>query len=273
LIDFHTHSAASDGALSAPALLARAITESLQCLALTDHDTVAGYQCVKNMDHSGLKLISGVELSCQWGRTGIHVVGLNLDVSSSVIQSHLSQLDLARSDRAERIAHKLDREGISDSLAGALAVANGAQIGRPHFARWMVLAGHVESEAVAFKRFLGRGKPGDISLLWPSLADTVSAITNAGGVAVLAHPLHYKMTMTRLRALCRAFHEAGGTAIEVINGRPRLEEVKQLWRLVEENDLLVSVGSDFHRDSPYGAGLGVDPASIPRGYGVWETWC
>lgn len=273
MIDFHIHSNASDGALSASEVLARAAQEGLRCLALTDHDTMAGYQSVKDVEYPGLQLISGVELSSQWGRVGIHVVGLNLDVTAPAIEQHLHRLNEARAERANRIAQKLERAGMANALSGARAVAEGAQIGRPHFARWMVLAGHVDSEAEAFKRYLGRGKPGDISVLWPSLDETVAAITGAGGVAVLAHPMHYKMTATRLRALCRDFGEAGGTALEVINGRPQAAELKQLWRLVEEHDFQISVGSDFHRDLPHGPALGIDIRHIPAGCGVWEAWC
>ena len=270
MIDFHTHSAASDGALSARDLVDRAAREGVRRMAITDHDTIAGYLSVCQAAPSGLELISGVELSCQWGRVGIHIVGLGFDPAAPVMTRHLESLDKARRQRAEKIAHKLDRSGMPGALAGAMAVAEDAQIGRPHFARWMVLAGHVDSEEMAFKRFLGRGKPGDISMLWPALDDTVATITAAGGLAVLAHPLDYKMTATRLRALTDTFRDAGGVALEVINGRPRPGDTDTLWRLVRERDLRVSVGSDFHRDSPYGAGLGVEIAQIPEGMGVWE---
>ncbi len=270
VIDFHTHSAASDGALSPRDLVDRAAREGVRRMAITDHDTIAGYLSVCQSVPSTTELISGVELSCQWGRVGIHIVGLGFDPAAAAMTRHLQGLDTARRERAEKIAHKLDHSGMPGALVGAMAVAEGAQIGRPHFARWMVLAGHVESEEVAFKRFLGRGKPGDISLLWPALDDTVAAITAAGGVAVLAHPLEYRMTATRLRALTDAFRDAGGQALEVINGRPRPGDTETLWRLVKERDLRVSVGSDFHRDSPYGAGLGVEISKIPEGAGVWE---
>lgn len=270
LIDFHTHSAASDGALSPRELVDRAVREGVKRLSLTDHDTIAGYLSIATAVPDHLELVSGVELSCQWGRVGIHVVGLGFDPRAPALTAHLERLNQARADRAEKIAHKLERADMPGALAGAMAVAEGGQIGRPHFARWMVLAGHVESEAVAFKRFLGRGKPGDISMLWPTLEETVVTLCGAGGIAVLAHPLDYKMTATRLRALTRAFADAGGEAIEVINGRPRPGDTDTLWRLVKEHDLCVSVGSDFHRDTTYGAGLGIDIAHIPAGCGVWE---
>ena len=86
----------------------------------------------------------------------------------------------------------------------------------------------------------------------------------------MAHPLEYKMTATRLRALTDAFRDAGGVALEVINGRPKPGDTDILWRLVRERGLRVSVGSDFHRDSPYSAGLGVEVSTIREGTGVWE---
>ena len=270
VIDFHTHSAASDGALSARDLVDRAACEGVRRIAITDHDTIAGYLSVCQSVPSGLELISGVELSCQWGQESIHIVGLGFDPVAPIMTRHLEALDKARRDRAEKIAHKLDRSGIPGALAGAMAIADGARIGRPHFARWMMLAGHVQSEEMAFRRFLGRGKPGDISFLWPSLDETVATITAAGGLAVLAHPLAYKMTATRLWALTDAFRDAGGVALEVINGRPKPGGTDTVWRLVRERDLQVSVGSDFHRDLPYSAGLGVDIRAIPEGTGVWE---
>ena len=78
------------------------------------------------------------------------------------------------------------------------------------------------------------------------------------------------MTATKLRALTAAFAEAGGDAMELINGRPRPGDIAALWRLIEDRQLAVSVGSDFHRDTPYGAGLGIDTSDIPAGRGVWE---
>ena len=270
VIDFHTHSSASDGAISPEDLIARVAREGIQHFALTDHDTINGYLAVRDQVPPGLTLVSGVELSCQWARMGIHIVGLGFDPEAENIVRHLGKLDAARLDRAERIAERLAKSGMPGALAGAQSVARGAQIGRPHFARWMVLAGYVDSEEMAFKRFLGRGKPGDISVLWPSLEVPVRAIKDAGGVAVLAHPLDYKMTATKLRALVAAFAEAGGDAVELINGKPKPGDIAILWRLADAHHLDVSVGSDFHRDTPYGAALGVNTAEIPPGRGVWE---
>jgi len=270
LIDFHTHSNASDGALSPSELLNRAAAAGIKALALTDHDTIAGFESVSDSVPLGVRLVSGVELSCQWGKVGIHIVGLGFDPLSGGLVEHLSVLDLARLRRAEMIAHRLSQKGMPGALEGAMAVASGAQIGRPHFARWMVMNDHVKTEAEAFKRFLGKGKVGDISTLWPDLQQTVGTIAEAGGLAVLAHPLKYRLTATRLNALCATFVTAGGAAIEVINGHPGPGETERLMSLARAHQLLLSVGSDFHREGEYGAGLGVDTARFPSGSGIWE---
>ena len=270
MIDFHTHSNASDGALAPFELVNRAAAAGVKAVALTDHDTIAGLESVAQSVPFGVRLVSGVELSCQWGKVGIHIVGLGFDPTSGVLLEHLTGLHVARLRRAEMIGQRLAQKGMPGALEGAMAVAAGAQIGRPHFARWMVMNDHVKAEADAFKRFLGKGKVGDISTIWPDLAQTVAAITGAGGLAVLAHPLKYGLTATRLNALCAAFVAAGGSALEVINGRPGPGETERLVSLAACHKLLLSVGSDFHREGEYGAGLGVDTARFPPGSGVWE---
>ena len=270
MIDFHTHSTASDGALLPNQLVAEAMRSGIRKFSITDHDTVAGYLAVRDNVPSSIRLFSGVELSCQWARLGIHVVGLDIDTDAPCLVRHLQRLADARLDRAKRISKKLSKCGIYGSFEGAAAVAGSGQIGRPHFAGWMVDSGYVENESQAFKFFLGRGKLGDISLLWPTLEETVGVITASGGQPVLAHPLQYKITSTRLRALCDDFVEAGGAAIEIVSGRTVAGNKSYLLRLALEKNMRVSVGSDFHRESQYKQRLGIDISGIPEGLGIWE---
>src|SRR6056300_785162 len=122
LIDFHTHSNASDGALSPSELLHRAAEAGVKAVALTDHDTIAGFVSVSESVPLGVRLVSGVELSCQWGKVGIHVVGLGFDATSGGLVAHLNGLDSARLERAEMIAHRLAQRGMPGALEGAMAV-------------------------------------------------------------------------------------------------------------------------------------------------------
>ena len=272
IVDFHTHSLASDGALAPIELLRRAKAAGVQQFALTDHDTTAGYLAVRHTSEAEeVGLISGVELSCRWATTTIHVVGLNFDADAPEMTAMVEQLTQAREERAEKIATRLAGVGIDDALEGAKAIANGSQIGRPHFATWMAEAGAVDSVAEAFDKYLGAGKIGDVKMFWPPLSDVVQAITRAGGVAILAHPLKYRLTGMKLRALINDFKAAGGGAIEVLNGGEPGTDLKRLSQLAEGNGLMCSVGSDFHRDFEYGPKLGIDVERLPNGAHVWDA--
>ncbi|MED5539746.1 MAG: PHP domain-containing protein [Pseudomonadota bacterium] len=272
IVDFHTHSLASDGALAPMELLRRAKAAGIRQFALTDHDTTAGYLSVRYTSEANeVGLISGVELSCRWATTTVHVVGLDFDADAPVMIAMVEQLTQAREERAQKIATRLAGVGIEGALEGAKAIANESQIGRPHFATWLAETGAVASVTDAFDKYLGAGKIGDVKMFWPPLSDVVQAITRAGGVAILAHPLKYRLTGMKLRALINDFKAAGGGAIEVLNGRQPETDLKRLSQLAEGNGLMCSVGSDFHRDFEYGPKLGIDVERLPNGAYVWDA--
>ena len=102
--------------------------------------------------------------------------------------------------------------------------AGDSQLGRPHFAAWMVEQGHVADLNQAFDRYLGQGKTGDVKAFWPELAEVTGWIVAAGGVAVIAHPLKYRFTRMKLRRLVMDFMAAGGAAIEIISGRQTADQ-------------------------------------------------
>jgi len=275
LIDFHTHTTASDGALSPKELVDRARSRGIRLFAITDHDTVSGYQAAHsyyNPSGEKMTLVAGLEFSCVWSGATIHVVGLGVDCAHPVLQQGLARLAAARCDRGQVIAERLQKLGFPGALEGALLEAGDSQLGRPHFAAWMVAQGHAKDAGAAFDRYLGRGKPGDVKAFWPTLAEVTQWIVAAGGVAVLAHPLKYKLTRSKLQRLVADFKNAGGEAVEVINGRQTLEQTRQLCRLALECSLEVSIGSDFHRDSPWGPELGVELRHLGGLRGVWERW-
>jgi predicted metal-dependent phosphoesterase TrpH len=275
LIDFHTHTAASDGALSPADLLARARERQLAMLAITDHDTVAGYRAVvaEHMQTPGaVRLISGIEFSCRWSGTTIHILGLGMDCEHPAMIEGLAMLGNARVERGQKIARRLELLGFEGALEGALAEAGASQLGRPHFSAWMVARGHVSDHSEAFAKFLGQGKTGDVKAFWPELATVVRWITDAGGVAVIAHPLKYKFTRMKLRRLVIDFMAAGGEAIELASGYQTPDQTAQLRRIAAEFALEVSVGSDYHRDGPYNPQPGVELPALDGLRGVWERW-
>ncbi|MEM9300752.1 MAG: PHP domain-containing protein [Pseudomonadota bacterium] len=266
--DLHVHTTASDGTLSPAAIVARAVEHGVELLSITDHDTLAAYDALQVP--SGLTMITGVELSARWDRMTVHIVGLGVDRASPAMVQAQKTLLAARAERAARIAEKLAPLGLDDPLAAAQRHACGAAVGRPHFASALVEAGIVTDAGEAFRRYLGAGKRGDVGHFWPEQATVIEWILAAGGVAVLAHPLHYRMTMSRLKRLLRDFVAQGGSAIEVLSGRQNADEIRRTTLLARQFGLAASCGSDFHRPHRYGPELGCT-GPLPAGLiPVWE---
>ena len=259
-IDLHCHSTASDGGLSPGALVALAAERGLHYLALTDHDTCAGLDEARQAaDQSGLELINGIELSTQWGDNGVHIVGLGFDPSHSAMLQAVTEQTKARDRRAQEIDASLSERGMAGACERALKYAGKAALGRPHIARAMVEMGYVESEGEAFDRFLGAGKIGDIPCHWPSLQTVVGWIRDAGGIAVVAHPLKNNLNWSQLRAMLADFTACGGGAMEVSYGGENPHRVIDLVRTARHFGLKMSVGSDFHRPEFHWSALGKYP--------------
>ncbi|MBT8150637.1 MAG: PHP domain-containing protein [Gammaproteobacteria bacterium] len=271
-VDLHTHSSASDGVLSPPMLLARARHNGVAMLALTDHDNVAGVRELQQLtaQPQDPELVAGVEISAQASGQDVHVVGLWIDADCPALGSLLGAQAVLRGARAQAIGERLARKGLADCYAGALLQADGAAVSRPHFARHLVAAGHCRDESQAFKRWLGRGKAGDVRCEWPGLASANAAIHAAGGLAVLAHPLKYRLSRTRLDRLLAEFREAGGDAVELVSGAQAPHAATDLLKLMDRYQLVASTGSDFHSPAQTWCDVGQQLALPRQATAVWE---
>ncbi|WP_232053719.1 PHP domain-containing protein [Microbulbifer sp. GL-2] len=281
LVDLHCHSTASDGILSPAQLVSRAKSQGVTLMALTDHDTVDGVsQAQDTGDQMGIIVLPGIEFSCLWGRRPIHIVGLNVDPASERLCDAIALREKLRHERAERIAERLHKRGFEGALEGGRAIAGESVLGRPHFARWLVEAGHVEDTARAFKRYLGAGKVGDVRVAWPQLAETVETIHAAGGSAVLAHPLKYGLTRTQLLRLLKEFSASDGDAVELLCGRQNPTQTRELRTLMSTvaaesggSQLRCSLGSDFHQPDQSWRELGCVrlPEDVEPVWNLWHT--
>jgi predicted metal-dependent phosphoesterase TrpH len=271
IFDLHTHSNYSDGALSPADLVKRAIEKRVDVLAITDHDTIAACT-VDAAAGQKIRLLNGVELSTRWENTGIHVVGLNFDAGNGAIQEAANRQTAARELRARQIAANLEKLGISNALEGAAAFAPGGYLGRPQFARHIVAIGKAKNLQVAFKQYLAPGKVGDVKKTWAELAQVISWIRAANGIAVLAHPLKYSLTSSKLQRLLQAFRQLGGQGMEVVCGQQTPDQTRTMGKLCEKLGLLASCGSDFHSPETHWAELGrFQP--LPGGLKpVWEAF-
>jgi predicted metal-dependent phosphoesterase TrpH len=267
--DLHLHSSASDGALDPATLLSHAADCGVHVVSITDHDTLAAYDA---LEPGGLHVIPGIEFSTNWHDTGIHVLGLDIDPSSPTLRRGVVQQQAAREARAARIAARLQRLGIPDLLPAVREAVGNGHIGRPQFATQLVEKGIVRDIRSAYRKYLGRGKPGDVRNVWAPLDEVLQWIHAAGGTSALAHPAKYGLTKSKIRALARDFAACGGQALEVVCGPQTDATTYWLARLANELSLAASCGSDFH--SPENAWS--RPGGFPRlpddVRPVWQAW-
>ncbi len=271
--DLHTHSTASDGILRPKDLVARADEAGIGVLAITDHDTTDGVpEAVKESVGRRVRLVPGAEISVTWRSRTVHIVALQIDPDTKILQEGLLGIRDFRSWRAEEIARRLEKHGISGTLEGVRKLTNGSLISRTHFARILVSLGYAATVREVFNRFLVLNKPGYVSGQWGSIEDVLGWIMAAGGMAVIAHPARYRLTATKLRELLGEFRECGGVGIEVISGRNSRDETMMMARYAHAFRLRASVGSDFHGHETPSLRLGT-LQDLPEGCTpIWEGW-
>ncbi len=270
-VDLHCHSNLSDGALSPKKLVDLAVQRGVDMLSITDHDSIACYQQI-SQPTGDIKIVTGIEFSTTWCNRGIHIVGLNIDLNNTALLQGVNHQSIAREERAQKIAEKLQNFGFENCLQGAEKFTEGGQLGRPHFARYLVEIGAVTTVQQAFKRYLGAGKAGDVKQHWADLEQVIAWIRSAGGIAVLAHPTKYNMTRTKLSELLEQFMTMGGEGMEVISGSQSPSVTQSMAALCQKFGLLASCGSDFHSPDQPWAALGKVPTLPNQCKPVWSRW-
>ena len=273
MIDLHCHSTVSDGMLSPTEVVRLARQNGCTLLALTDHDHTGGLaEARAEADTLGLPFVNGVEISVTWRGRTIHVVGLDFDEHNETLQNLLAEVRKGRLKRLEAIAAKLEKKGITDAYEGALALAaNKEMASRTHIAEFLIREGHVKNKQQAFTKYLGDGKSCSVRHEWATLEDCVAAITGAGGMAIIAHPMRYELSATAKRNLFQEFKNLGGAGIEVHSGNCCKNDRLNYALLADLFDFLASAGSDFHRPNDFSGGiLGACPDLPEQCRPVWK---
>ena len=261
----------SDGTLTPEALACRAHANGVQIWSLTDHDEIGGQERAKKAaEDLGMQYISGVEISVTWCSQTIHIVGLGFDHANTALIEGLYQTRNGRSKRAKAISEQLDQVGIKNAYEGALQfVGNPELISRTHFARFLVDSGVCKDTNEVFANYLIEGKPGFVGHEWANLTDAVNWITQAGGIAVIAHPGRYNYTSLQLDELYSQFKDMGGRGIEVVTGSHTKEEYKTFAKVALQHGFLASRGSDFHSPTESHVDLGTLPDLPSQLQPVW----
>jgi predicted metal-dependent phosphoesterase TrpH len=271
--DLHCHSSLSDGTLEPEALAARAKANGVELWALTDHDEIAGQRRARDAAAElGLPYLTGTEISVSFAGTTVHVIGLGFDADDPALAAGLAATRGGRGPRAREMGEALARVGILGAFEGALKFAGNPElVSRTHFARFLVESGVCADLQEVFRRFLVEGKPGFVPHRWARLGDAVRWITEAGGIAVIAHPARYRLTPTEDYALFVEFKAHGGRGVEVVTGAHSAADAQRYAETAREFGLLASRGSDFHSPEESRIDLGGLPP-LPAGLTpVWEA--
>lgn len=259
--DLHCHSVVSDGTLTPEALAERAKANGVELWALTDHDEIGGQKrAMAAARAQGLNYLTGVEISVTFIGKTVHIVGLGFDADNEALNLGLIQTRGGRGQRALDMAAGLAKVGIHGAYEGALKYAgNHELISRTHFARFLVESGVCRETSEVFRKYLTEGKPGYVEHRWATLKDAVTWITQAGGMAIIAHPARYKFTANEEFALFTEFKGHGGQGVEVVTGSHSAAEYITYAATAREFGLAASRGSDFHSPDESHTELGTLP--------------
>ena len=242
-LDLHIHTTASDGAWS-PTAVARGAAGRLDVIAITDHDTIAGFEGARRAAEGlHLHVIPAVELSSTHRGRDIHVLGYFVDPDAPGLRAHQVRAEGARERRMAEMVGRLRDQGIHVEMDAVLAAAGPERgsLGRPHLARALVAAGHAQSVSDAFDRWIGDSHAAFVPTALLDPAGAVDVVRAAGGIAVWAHP-PTDLIDTLLPGLVRA----GLRGLEVYRPRADAESMGRLERTARTAGLLVTGGSDWH---------------------------
>jgi 3',5'-nucleoside bisphosphate phosphatase len=258
LIDLHTHTNESDGTYTPVELVDAALDMGLEALAISDHDTLAGYDgALPHAREKGFDLVCGIELSTKFQGRTVHLLGYFLHAApAGGFRAWLAELQATRRDRNLRLAGRLRSLGI-DITIEEVEKRGRSLTGRPHFAKVMVEKGYVSSIQEAFDEYLDESAKGFVDRQEPDLTEGIERIAAAGGISSIAHPIRLGCPEPeRMRGLVSQMRDAGLNAIEVYHSDHQRADVEQYLGLARKFDLGVTGGSDFHGEVKPGIRLG-----------------
>jgi len=242
-IDLHTHTTASDGALSPTELVRQAAAVGIGTLGITDHDTTAGLAEAQAEAHTlGVRIVPGVEFGADYQGNEVHMLGYFFDPANPTLAGTLAELREGRSGRGKRMLEKLRPLGVSVPWERVIEIAGKAAPGRPHLAQALIEAGYAGTIDEVFDKYLGHGRPGYVERTQLSPQDCIALVHGAGGVASLAHPTWLSEPVHLLAQLV----DAGLDGIETYYGAYDEATVAWLEALASKFGLVPTGGTDFH---------------------------
>lgn len=272
IVDLHTHTTESDGSFTPEELILEAKRVGLSAIALTDHDSVSGIKKAAPLaTELGIELIPGIELSTDYNGTEVHVVGLYVDIENEYFLAKLKEFRESRDSRNVIIVENLQKEGFAITMEELVAENPDCVITRANIARFLYEHGMIPTIQTAFEKYIGDKCKCYVNRFKITPMDAVRLIKEAGGTAILAHPLLYHMSNATLQKLIDEMKTAGLDGIESIYCTYTPSEEREMKKLAAENNLLISGGSDFHGTTKPKLNLGTGYGKLYIPYDILET--
>jgi len=248
MIDLHTHSIASDGTDTPRELINKALARGITVLGLMDHDTVAGWDEAIEALRPGLSLVLGSEISAQTtDGISVHMLGALFDRDNKPLMAALAKTRESRFGRMEKIVERLNEAGIKITIAEVLAqLSDGATLGRPHLADALVAKKIVKSRDEAFEIYLSNSSKFYVSHYAPTPEEAIRLIKEAGGVAVIAHPLASLRGRIVSIESFKTMVDAGLDGIEVSHRDQTPDAQELLAKIVKQYGIIATGSSDYH---------------------------
>ena len=247
IIDLHTHTTESDGSFTPEELILEAKRKGLSAIAITDHDTFAGIAKaapIANEQH--IELIPGIEFSTDYNGKEVHVIGLYIDTQNEYLNVKMKEFRECRDNRNVLIVENLQKEGFDITMEALKEENPDCVITRANIARFLYEHGMIPSIQTAFEKYIGDNCKCFVNRFKVTPMEAVSLIKEAGGTAILAHPLLYHMSTPVLQKMVDESKEAGLDGIEAIYCTYSTGEEREMKEFARKNNLLISGGSDFH---------------------------
>lgn len=247
MLELHCHTTYSDGTLSPKELVWAAANAGVQALAITDHDTIAGWdeaiataQSVAQTTGTPMEIIPGVELSVTYKGRSVHILGFYPD--ATMLRPLLAQRLAGRRRRAARMVEKLAELGYP--IECPTLESESAAPGRPHIAKALLEAGHIDRIQDAFDQWIGEGKPAHVAYEELTVEDGIALLRSTGAIPVWAHPWLFRGG--KIEAMVHEMAAVGLMGLEVYHPGHTPSQQERLTSLCRELGLVKTGGSDYH---------------------------